>query len=78
MAEGRSDPRVQTLIELANENRVGWRLGNAERRELDAWVEGVHQGVVADVSPSQVWGGAMLDERWIAPRAHRCCWCSTV
>jgi 23S rRNA (guanosine2251-2'-O)-methyltransferase len=60
LAEGRSDPRVQTLIELANENRVA--VGNAERRELDAWVEGVHQGVVADVSPSQVWGEAMLDE----------------
>ncbi|MBV6826075.1 23S rRNA (guanosine(2251)-2'-O)-methyltransferase RlmB [Pseudomonas sp. PD9R] len=60
LAEGRSDPRVQTLIGLANENRVP--VGNAERRELDAWVEGVHQGVVADVSPSQVWGEAMLDE----------------
>ncbi|VVP96226.1 23S rRNA (guanosine-2'-O-)-methyltransferase RlmB [Pseudomonas fluorescens] len=60
LAEGRSDPRVQTLIELANENRV--QVGQAERREMDAWVEGVHQGVVADVSPSQVWGEAMLDE----------------
>ncbi|MEK1836999.1 23S rRNA (guanosine(2251)-2'-O)-methyltransferase RlmB [Pseudomonas sp. NPDC089918] len=60
LAEGRSDPRVQTLIELAAENRVS--VGQAERRELDAWVDGVHQGVVADVSPSQVWGEAMLDE----------------
>ena len=60
LAEGRNDPRVQTLIELANENRV--QVGQAERREMDAWVEGVHQGVVADVSPSQVWGEAMLDE----------------
>ena len=60
LAEGRSDPRVQPLIELANENRVA--VGQAERREMDAWVEGVHQGVVAEVSPSQVWGEAMLDE----------------
>jgi len=60
LAEGRGDPRVQTLIELANENRV--QVGQAERREMDAWVEGVHQGVVAEVSPSQVWGEAMLDE----------------
>jgi len=60
LAEGRSDPRVQTLIELASENRVA--VGQAERREMDAWVEGVHQGVVAEVSPSQVWGEAMLDE----------------
>ncbi len=60
LAEGRSDPRVQTLIELASESRVA--VGQAERREMDAWVEGVHQGVVAEVSPSQVWGEAMLDE----------------
>jgi 23S rRNA (guanosine2251-2'-O)-methyltransferase len=60
LAEGRSDPRVQTLIELAGENRVA--VGQAERREMDAWVEGVHQGVVAEVSPSQVWGEAVLDE----------------
>jgi len=60
LAEGRSDPRVQVLIDLAAQNRV--QVGQAERREMDAWVEGVHQGVVADVSPSQVWGEAMLDE----------------
>ncbi|MFK3972303.1 23S rRNA (guanosine(2251)-2'-O)-methyltransferase RlmB [Pseudomonas sp. NPDC087358] len=60
LAEGRSDPRVQVLVDLAAQNRVS--VGQAERREMDAWVEGVHQGVVADVSPSQVWGEAMLDE----------------
>ncbi|UTW09438.1 23S rRNA (guanosine(2251)-2'-O)-methyltransferase RlmB [Pseudomonas benzenivorans] len=60
LAEGRSDPRVQTLIELASQARVS--VGQCERREMDAWVEGVHQGVVADVSPSQVWGEAMLEE----------------
>ena len=60
LAESRSDPRVQTLIALAAENRID--VGNAERREMDVWVEGVHQGVVAEVSPSQVWGEAMLNE----------------
>ena len=60
LAEGRSEPRVQTLVELAGLSRV--QIGQAERREMDAWVEGVHQGVVAEVSPSQVWGEAMLDE----------------
>ncbi|WP_017125062.1 RNA methyltransferase substrate-binding domain-containing protein, partial [Pseudomonas gingeri] len=60
LAEGRSDPRVQGLLQLAGENKVS--VGQAERREMDAWVEGVHQGVVAEVSPSQVWGEAMLDE----------------
>lgn len=60
LSEGRSEPRIQALLALAAENRVP--VGQAERRELDAWVEGVHQGVVAEVSPSQVWGEAMLDE----------------
>lgn len=60
LAEGRSEPRVQALVELATQNKVA--IGQAERREMDVWVEGVHQGVVADVSPSQVWGEAMLDE----------------
>lgn len=60
LAEGRNDPRVQTLIELAGQARVA--VGQCERREMDAWIEGVHQGVVADVSPSQVWGEAMLEE----------------
>lgn len=60
LAEGRNDPRVQNLLALAGEARVA--VGQCERREMDAWVEGVHQGVVADVSPSQVWGEAMLEE----------------
>ncbi|MGV8843122.1 MAG: 23S rRNA (guanosine(2251)-2'-O)-methyltransferase RlmB [Pseudomonas sp.] len=60
LAEKRNDPRVQALIDLAGQSRIP--VGLAERRELDAWVEGVHQGVVAEVSPSQVWGDAMLDE----------------
>ncbi|WP_407292485.1 23S rRNA (guanosine(2251)-2'-O)-methyltransferase RlmB [Stutzerimonas zhaodongensis] len=60
LAEGRDDPRVQTLLQLALDSKV--RVGQCERREMDAWVEGVHQGVIADVSPSQVWGDAMLEE----------------
>jgi 23S rRNA (guanosine2251-2'-O)-methyltransferase len=60
LAEGRDDPRVQTLVQLATQAKV--RVGQCERREMDAWVDGVHQGVVAEVSPSQVWGDAMLDE----------------
>ncbi len=60
LAEGRQDPRVQALADLAREARVS--VGTRDRRELDEWAEGVHQGVVADVSPSQVWGENMLDE----------------
>ncbi len=48
------------LTELA----AGFRIpvGQRDRRELDEWAEGVHQGVVAEVSPSQVWGENMLEE----------------
>ena len=60
LAEGRGDPRVQALLELAGQYRV--QVGYRDRRELDEWAEGVHQGVVAEVSPSQVWGEAMLEE----------------
>lgn len=60
LAESRQDPRVQVLFELAGQNRVP--VGQKDRRELDEWAEGVHQGVVAEVSPSQVWGEAMLEE----------------
>lgn len=34
LSEGRSEPRIQALLELAAENRVP--VGQAERRELDA------------------------------------------
>ena len=60
LAESRNDPRVKTLVELAGQARVS--VGHKDRRELDEWAEGVHQGVVAEVSPSQVWGEAMLEE----------------
>jgi len=60
LAESRNDPRVKALVELAGQARIA--IGNKDRRELDEWAEGVHQGVVAEVSPSQVWGEAMLEE----------------
>ncbi len=60
LAAGRQDPRVQVLVDLAGQQRIA--VGQMDRRELDEWAEGVHQGVVAEVSPSQVWGENMLDE----------------
>lgn len=60
LAEGRQDPRMQALVQLAGAARVP--VGQRERRELDEWAEGVHQGVVAEVSPSQVWGENFLEE----------------
>ncbi|XLX41075.1 23S rRNA (guanosine(2251)-2'-O)-methyltransferase RlmB [Ectopseudomonas mendocina] len=60
LAESRQAPRIQPMLELAAQHRVP--VGHKERQELDEWAEGVHQGVVAEVSPSQVWGENMLDE----------------
>ncbi|MFC3606849.1 23S rRNA (guanosine(2251)-2'-O)-methyltransferase RlmB [Stutzerimonas tarimensis] len=60
LAAGRDDPRIRALIDLARAERVV--VESADRRELDEWVEGVHQGVVAEVTPSQVCGENMLEE----------------
>ncbi len=60
LAEGRSEPRVQVLRELAEEARI--QVSTLSRREMDEQIQGVHQGVLAKVSPSQIWGEQMLDE----------------
>ena len=60
LAAGRDDPRVQVLEGLAKEARV--TITPVDRRLLDEETEGVHQGVLARVSPSQVWGETFLDE----------------
>lgn len=58
--EGRRDARLQSLLSLADQARV--RVEPCSREALDARVEGVHQGVVAEVSPSQLWSENALDE----------------
>lgn len=60
VAQGRDDPRIQGVLALASAARLA--VSTVERRELDEWAEGVHQGVMAEVTPSQVWGENMLDE----------------
>lgn len=60
LARGRQDASVDALREQAQAARIEVR--DIERSELDEKVEGVHQGVLAMVSPSQIWGEAMLDE----------------
>ena len=60
LADGRSEPRVQVLRELAEEARI--QVSTLSRREMDEQIQGVHQGVLAKVSPSQIWGEQMLDE----------------
>ncbi len=60
LAERRDDPRIQSLLQLAGQARVA--VQSCDRRELDEMVDGVHQGVLAEVSPSQVWGENKLEE----------------
>ncbi|WP_404368629.1 23S rRNA (guanosine(2251)-2'-O)-methyltransferase RlmB [Marinobacter sp.] len=55
---GRQDRRVQEITEVLNELSVPWQI--VHRRELDARVAGVHQGVVAQVSESREWDEADL------------------
>lgn len=60
LARGRQDASVDALREQARSARIEVR--DIERSELDDKVDGVHQGVLAMVSPSQIWGENMLDE----------------
>lgn len=60
LARGRQDASVEGIRSRAQELRIEVR--SVERSELDERVDGVHQGVLALVSPSQIWGEAMLGE----------------
>ena len=50
---GREDKRVQSITENLDRLGVKWRV--VHRKELDARVAGVHQGIVAQVAPSREW-----------------------
>lgn len=60
VAQGRGEAGMQQLLELAQQNRLV--VEHCQRNRLDEMTAAVHQGVLALVSPSQVWGEAMLDE----------------
>lgn len=53
MQTGRQDRRVQEITAGLDELGVAWEV--VHRRELDARVGGVHQGVVAQVAASREW-----------------------
>lgn len=57
--EGRQDARMQDVVQRARE--LGIPLDFHSRQELDEAAQGNHQGVLALVSPSQLWGEPMLD-----------------
>lgn len=60
LARGRQDAGVENLLKQVRELKIEVR--QVERSELDQQESGVHQGVLALVSPSQIWGENMLDE----------------
>ena len=60
LARGRQDASIDGLLKQAQELKIEVR--QVERSELDGQASGVHQGVLALVSPSQIWGENMLDE----------------
>lgn len=51
--QGRQDKRVKAITDALDEQGVAWAI--VHRRELDSRVNGVHQGVVAQVSESREW-----------------------
>lgn len=50
---GRQDRRVKSITDELDQLGVSWKV--VHRRELDARVAGVHQGIVAAVSESREW-----------------------
>lgn len=59
LARGRVDARVQEVLNLAQQSKVSIQHHSPE--ELDKLADGgVHQGVIAVVTPSQLWSEEML------------------
>lgn len=50
---GREDRKVHAITEALDQLGVKWQV--VHRKELDARVSGVHQGIVAQVAPSREW-----------------------
>ncbi|WP_165857038.1 23S rRNA (guanosine(2251)-2'-O)-methyltransferase RlmB [Marinobacter sp. JSM 1782161] len=50
---GRQDKRAQGIVQALDELGVRWQ--EVHRRELDSRVDGVHQGIVAQVAASKEW-----------------------
>lgn len=58
LQRGRVDARTQALVDRAGQEGV--EVQRLLPDELDRLAEGVHQGVVAQVTPSQLWSEEML------------------
>lgn len=65
---GREDKRARAITEALDQLGVKWQV--VHRKELDARVSGVHQGIVAQVAPSREWQESDLVaaiDGWDAP-----------
>lgn len=60
--EGRHDTKIQSITGLANQHHIKSKLCSREELNELTSEDIVHQGIIADVSPSQVWTEAMLLE----------------
>jgi 23S rRNA (guanosine2251-2'-O)-methyltransferase len=58
--KGRQDKRMQPLLDLAKQHRIKLRF--VERKELDQLVDGVHQGIVAEVEATQIRNETFLEQ----------------
>jgi len=58
LQDNRADARMQHLLELAESAKI--LILSATRQQLDERTEGVHQGVLAEVTPSQPYTENML------------------
>lgn len=59
LTRGRLDGRAQTLSDLAE--NIGVSIQRLAPEDMDKLVEGVHQGAIVQVTPSQMWSEEMLD-----------------
>lgn len=60
VASQRQDAAIQELLQIASTAKIA--VEQISKDQLDERTQAVHQGVLALVSPSQIWGEAMLDE----------------
>ncbi|RDE25039.1 23S rRNA (guanosine(2251)-2'-O)-methyltransferase RlmB [Motiliproteus coralliicola] len=60
LQQGRKDKRIQQLIDLAKHHRI--KIRHLDRKELDQMIDGVHQGVVAEVEAVQIRNETFLEQ----------------
>lgn len=60
LAKGAKPERLEQIESLAG--RMGITIQGCDKKQLDEWVKGNHQGIVADCRPSKALGESELDD----------------